>query len=470
MALRSATPFHNQWPTVSAATDLPNVSGAPTQTADVQVGDICYDAGTGVYYYCADATLGAAVWTAFGGGAPPPGPDHQFPAIIVGNAAAGDTISVCDILDTGDGTNLQIALTNAGTMSTDSFARDVYARPGVYGPNTLTIPDGVRLLGAGRGRTILTTFNGATAVNMSGDGAELVDVTVYMNAPSITGVGSGTGVVAVDLPGATNTNTPFALRRVNVEILDFDPQSVTTPCTSCVSVTSGVTTGFVRSGHKIHDVRVAYVGAGYNTGITTPGGAFLGLRAFGIQEADLTAAYDIDVRNFSARDTECGFYTDAVTLHLDACSYDGVRLETFPDGANIYNTGFFLQASACNSTLDACTSVHSLATARGYEVFGFDNTASPTPSSIAFNSCSALRRSIVLPDPTSIGFLLETTDGTVDLQGVRLYACSANAFECGFFLSAGVTNTTGIGCLSISNNTALSDSGSANDFGHLQTF
>ena len=63
MALRSKTSIHSQWPNVTVTTSLPNVTGSPTQSSDLQAGDWCYVAGTvGAAYVCRVATLAAASW------------------------------------------------------------------------------------------------------------------------------------------------------------------------------------------------------------------------------------------------------------------------------------------------------------------------------------------------------------------------------------------------------------------------
>ncbi|NJN63444.1 MAG: hypothetical protein HC882_00270 [Acidobacteria bacterium] len=63
MATRSPTPYHPDWGTYAAVTDLPNVLGAPTQKANLQVGDLA-TVGT-TKYVCTLATVGAATWTPF---------------------------------------------------------------------------------------------------------------------------------------------------------------------------------------------------------------------------------------------------------------------------------------------------------------------------------------------------------------------------------------------------------------------
>jgi hypothetical protein len=54
-----------RWPSVATTASLPNVSGSPTQSSYLEVGDECYVTGTSTLYVCTLATLGAATWTTF---------------------------------------------------------------------------------------------------------------------------------------------------------------------------------------------------------------------------------------------------------------------------------------------------------------------------------------------------------------------------------------------------------------------
>ena len=88
--------------------------------------------------------------------------DRYAPAIIVGNAPAGDTLLNCHYLDLGDGEQLQAALIEAGQDQMHP-KWDVWIRPGTYdlGAGTLTepltIPEEVRVCGAGRRLTKIRT-------------------------------------------------------------------------------------------------------------------------------------------------------------------------------------------------------------------------------------------------------------------------------------------------------------------------
>jgi len=433
----------------------------------VQVGDICYDSAAEIYYYCRDATPGAADWVAFGGGPPPPGPDHQFPAIIVGNALAGDTTDVCDILDPGDGTGLQSALTTAAYGTIGNFAQDVYARPGVYGPATFNVPAGVRLLGAGRGRTILSVADGLTSVDLDGDGGELADVTIAVNTANLSGVGDARGYITVACSDNT-TSTPFAIRRVNLDIIVYDPFSIASANLVGILVRAN-NEECVLTGHKIHDVRVAYLGAGYNS----QGGALSSIvRGLSVAYSTFDPSIlpvEIDVRNCTSISMECGFATFGPALHLDRCVSDGTAMRAFSGGANTFNFGFYIDAQAHLSTLDACIARQSLDTSCGFAVVGSSGPTTPNPTKIALNSCYAWLDPTAEPALTATGFFLFTINSGVVLQGVRLYACMAETWNRGYVCTPGVQNTMGIGNVSVGNVLDISDSGTGNDFGHLQT-
>lgn len=63
MAVRTKVQTHSRWPNAATVADLPNVSGSPTQDADLEVGDTCCVlATTPTNYECIDATLGTALW------------------------------------------------------------------------------------------------------------------------------------------------------------------------------------------------------------------------------------------------------------------------------------------------------------------------------------------------------------------------------------------------------------------------
>lgn len=64
MAIRSGQQYHEFWGTFATRADLPNVAGAATQKATLQVGDYAWVTQELVAFRCLDATLGAAVWVA----------------------------------------------------------------------------------------------------------------------------------------------------------------------------------------------------------------------------------------------------------------------------------------------------------------------------------------------------------------------------------------------------------------------
>lgn len=68
MATRSPIAFHAYWGVFQTYNDLPNVSGSSTQSATLEVGDQAYVVADSMLYFCIDATLGVAVWSAMGFG------------------------------------------------------------------------------------------------------------------------------------------------------------------------------------------------------------------------------------------------------------------------------------------------------------------------------------------------------------------------------------------------------------------
>lgn len=125
-----------------------------------------------------------------GGNTPASTRDHQAPKFIVGNALAGDTIDVCDYLDTGNGVQAQAALTQAGVVNGGNGA-DVHLRPGVYtltaGP--LSVPTMVKLSGGGMGTIITPSASDRRALILASY-ADLTDLLVVVNTPAALSTGS----------------------------------------------------------------------------------------------------------------------------------------------------------------------------------------------------------------------------------------------------------------------------------------
>ena len=109
--------------------------------------------------------VGPFVFWAGGAGAAPPPPlsaDRFSPKYLVGNFSAGDLAASTSfagfvyIQDPGDGSGVAAALAQPNGLG------DVYVRPGNYvGSGTLTVPAGVRVVGAGSSATL---FSGRTFV------------------------------------------------------------------------------------------------------------------------------------------------------------------------------------------------------------------------------------------------------------------------------------------------------------------
>jgi hypothetical protein len=205
MALRSFTQYHNHVGSY-ATTELPNVSGATVQDPNIEVGDIAYDTTEQVLKQCTDDTLSAAVWDTTGG-------DLHTPSIIVGNQAAGDTLAVCDVLDTGNGTVLKAAIEG---MSAGEY---LFIREGTYnfgaasGPTaSIEIQQGTRIGGAGPGTIIRNRPDGVQQIFTSVgslEGVILENMKLLVTLP--TGAGSGaTSLVQLD-------GLQFTVRGIDVE-------------------------------------------------------------------------------------------------------------------------------------------------------------------------------------------------------------------------------------------------------------
>lgn len=115
--------------TVATTANLPNVSGSPTQTSYLSVGDEAYVTGSASTYVCTNATVGSAVWS--GGvttGAPIYGTNIFF--------SPSNPSPAQGVITTWDG--LQAALTAAGQWVQKRVHVD-----GQYVSYTITVPSGI---------------------------------------------------------------------------------------------------------------------------------------------------------------------------------------------------------------------------------------------------------------------------------------------------------------------------------------
>jgi len=466
MALRSATPFHNQWPNTTSYAALPNVS-AP-DTAALQVGDICYDSTNDVYYYCTDATLGAAVWQSFSAG-PSVGTDRQEPAIIVGNALTGDTLNVCDILDPGDGTGIQTALAAAAWGTIGNFAQDVYVRPGIYTidantPITLTVPDGVKLRGAGRGRTIIRGVREEQTIAMTTFGCEVQDLTIFID-DTTSGAAATGGFITVGPTLESNPLFPFAIRRVDILLgAAFDP---TNSLIHGIDISPAAV--YSTFGNVIEDVRVNFIGLEYTPRV---GGSFPD-RTVGVY--GLLSGYTVndprlfvDVRNVTVTRLELGFETDGPDFILSDCFYDGSEFNGFSVPPTL-QVGFRFRAPSRFSKADNCRAILSLPSGiqQGFGVARTTADANFQPCYIAFNNCSVYYQPA--GGPLGIGFIAAGQTGA-PIQSLRLYGCQAENCLLGYVLGGDTEYCVAIGNTAVACSTDVIDGGTGNDFGHLQSF
>ena len=128
MALRShvAMPVgHFYWGVFAGVAQLPNVLGAPIQSAKVQIGDTAYDSVTESLQMCTTATVGAATWSDVQG--------------VPDSLVLWRPTSVADFAlfaqDAGAGTSISYG---ASTLSPYEPAL-LFSKPGATTPNTTTI-------------------------------------------------------------------------------------------------------------------------------------------------------------------------------------------------------------------------------------------------------------------------------------------------------------------------------------------
>lgn len=132
---------------------------------------------------------------ALGGGGGGQTQDHQAPRVIVGNAPAGDTAFVCDILDPGDGSGIASALAAAVSPT------DIWIRSGTYdlgagavvGP--LVVPTNVTVRGAGAEATIIRGRADQRQVFDVGTNCFFESMTISMPVPN--GAPAGTEVIII---------------------------------------------------------------------------------------------------------------------------------------------------------------------------------------------------------------------------------------------------------------------------------
>lgn len=188
----------------------------------VRIGDTIY-LRTGISLGDGDTAEGVAPVPSAGGGG---GSGKQTAAIIVGNEANGDTADICDILDPGDGSGIDLAIQ---LVNLPGPSRDIYIRPGTYDlalPGSPTacwvIPDGVKVRGASSSHTVISNRTGgdlsvfqvgdaSAGVPFGGAGAELCDIGIYVPQTQTSGASTYPSVV-----WATNSKC----RRVRVAFDD----------------------------------------------------------------------------------------------------------------------------------------------------------------------------------------------------------------------------------------------------------
>jgi hypothetical protein len=147
MAAKSPTGNHNYWGTFSGIAQLPNVSGATKQSANLEVGDTAYSIAEANTYTCTAATPGAAVWVSGGGVGGSGGAEITLTSAVGGASTQGEAVYI-----NGDGTFGKAStadLAHAGAIGFVNEASVADAAPGqIITGGPVTIPAGLQLGGA----------------------------------------------------------------------------------------------------------------------------------------------------------------------------------------------------------------------------------------------------------------------------------------------------------------------------------
>jgi hypothetical protein len=147
--------LNNSWQGIfDAVGELPNVAGSTLQmgTPNVQVGDLAYVAGLGLYV-CHDPTPGAAVWT------------------LISGSGGGGVVGPANVVYLNEGGNDGTAQRGNAALPFGTFAA---AAAAMFVGDQMRISPGFFDLGAGTDMTGLTSFSivgsGEQATHLTGDG------------------------------------------------------------------------------------------------------------------------------------------------------------------------------------------------------------------------------------------------------------------------------------------------------------
>lgn len=133
------------------------------------------------------------------------GSNSRYYDIVVGNAQAGDTLAICDVLDAGDGDGWKAALATAGAANPP---KSVFTRRGIYdlsggasGP--ITVPAGVLNVCDGQSETLIVTAKDAAkkGINALDVFGEIRDVGVVLVNPTSVNASGALAVVIVEATG-----------------------------------------------------------------------------------------------------------------------------------------------------------------------------------------------------------------------------------------------------------------------------
>jgi len=120
------------------------------------------------------------------------GGGYQAPAIIVGNAAAGDTAADCDFLENGDGTAIPLAI----LVAQGGMPKDIWIRPGGYQwdamaagfeSQTITISAPITIRGAGRSMVQIQGNSLDRGMFDLDENATIMDLTITVPVYGVSG-------------------------------------------------------------------------------------------------------------------------------------------------------------------------------------------------------------------------------------------------------------------------------------------
>lgn len=176
------------WPAITSLANLPNVSGSATQSASLEVGDLCFNTATELQYVCRTATVGSAVWYC---------PQLLWDPLAIfpsyGHIYGPFQGNGCtDFLHSSGGTYPFSTGTNGGAGTTVLSTAPLAGRYGVLQPQTGTTTTGQAYISATGASIVLGSgrvrWRGDVNIPTASDGTETF--TVWMGINDGAGLGA----------------------------------------------------------------------------------------------------------------------------------------------------------------------------------------------------------------------------------------------------------------------------------------